>query len=381
LRLRLLVTGGGTGGHVYPALAIVGAVREEVPDLDVLYVGTTGGFEADIVPRTGLPFRSIPSGGIVGKRLLGAFSGAAAALRGVFAARAVIREFRPHVVVGTGGYVSGPVALAARLERVPLVIHESDAFPGLTNRLASRWAAAVGVPFAEAKKYFPARAPVVVTGNPIRRSVVEMTAEEGRRILRLPDDARLIYIVGGSRGAQVLNQAAAGALPGWLALPGVRVLFVTGTRYHGDTVRVLETSGVLPGEDDRLTVIPYLQRAEAAFAAAEVVVTRAGASTLAELTARGVPAVIIPSPNVTHNHQDYNAGVLEKAGAARVIRENELSSEVLAKAVSLILEDGELRERMRQAARSIGRPDAASDLARLVLDAARGGRARRDPGA
>jgi len=269
--------------------------------------------------------------------------------------------------------VSGPVALAARLERVPLVIHESDVFPGLTNRLASRWATAVGVPFEEARKYFPPGARVVVTGNPIRRTVVELSEEEGRRILGLPRYGRLVYVVGGSRGARALNQAAALALPAWLALPGVTVIFVTGSRYHEETLSALEASGLVRRHDERLRVVPYLQRADAAFAVAEVAVTRAGASTLAELTARGVPAVIVPSPNVTHQHQDYNAGVLEKAGAARVIRESELTGEGLAGAVAAILKDEGLRERMRRAARGLGRPQAAADLARLVLKAARRG--------
>jgi len=369
--LRLLVTGGGTGGHIYPALAVARAVERLEPGTETLYLGTADGLEAGIVPKEGVPFEAIPSRGMVGKGLLGAPGAALAALRGVRAARRVIRRFRPDVVLGTGGYVSGPVALAARFARVPLVLHEQNAFPGVTNRLASRWASAVTVPYAEARQHFPRGARVVVTGNPVRGEVVEAIPEEARRALGLPASGLVIYLVGGSRGARVLNEAIVAALPGWLARGDVSVVFSTGERYYAETVRALARAGIALADGGKVIAVPYLHRADAALAAADVVVTRAGGATLAEIAARGVPAVIVPSPNVTHNHQEYNARVLGKAGAAKVILEADLDGRSLGKAVAEILSQPQLRERMRRASLGLGRPNAAADIARLVVAAAR----------
>lgn len=372
--MRLVVSGGGTGGHIYPALAVAVAVRELEPGSEVLYVGTADGLEADIVPREGLPFRAIPSRGLIGRGPLGAPGAGLTAVRGVVAARRIVGSFRPDAILGTGGYVSGPVALAALLCRVPLVIHEQNVFPGVTNRLAARWAAAVAVPFADARRHFPRGVRVVVTGNPVRRAVLETSAEEGRRVLGLAPGGRLLYLVGGSRGARVLNEAAIAALPGWLRRPEVRVVFSAGERYYADTVKALERKGLRPRDDGRLLLVPYLERADAALAAADLVVTRAGGTTLAEVTARGVPAVIVPSPNVTHNHQEYNARVLARAGAARVILEADLTGAVLEKEVADLLERPELLARMRRASLGLGQPQAAAEIAKLLLRAARGPR-------
>jgi len=375
--LRLLVSGGGTGGHIYPALAITEAVRRVRPGTDVLYLGTREGLEASIVPQAGLRFEAIPSRGMVGKGPLRAPGAIWAALQGLLAARRIIRRFRPDVVVGTGGYVSGPVGLAAFLGRVPLVIHEQNVFPGVTNRWVSRWAVAVAVPFADARRYFPRSANVVVTGNPVRATVTEMTPAEGRRVLGLPDEGLVVYLVGGSRGARVFNEAITRAMPGWLSRPGLRAVFATGERYFEETRQALASAGIVPSDGGKITLVPYLHRADAALAAADVVVTRAGGTTLAEVTARGLPAVIVPSPNVTHNHQDYNARVLGRAGAAVVIREAELTGEVLERAVSEILASPALREEMRRASLALGRSGAAEEIARLVLAAAESAPGRR----
>ncbi len=366
--MRLLVTGGGTGGHIYPALAVAKAVQRLQPGTEVLYLGTADGLEAGIVPKEGLPFMAIPSRGLVGKGILGAPGAAVAAVKGVLAARRIIGRFRPNAALGTGGYVTGPVAVAARLAKVPLILHEQNVFPGVTNRLASRWAAAVTVPHAASRQYFPSRARVVVTGNPVRSAVVEATPEGGRQVLGLPVGGLVLYLVGGSRGAKALNEAIVTSLPGWLGRGDVRAVFATGERYYEETVAALARAGLTPGES--LLVVPYLHRADAAMAAADLVVTRAGGGTLAEVTARGVPAVIVPSPNVTHNHQEYNARVLEKAGAAKVILEKDLGGSRLEKSVAALLENPDLRERMRRASRSLGRPKAAEEIAKQVIASA-----------
>ncbi|MCL6581808.1 MAG: undecaprenyldiphospho-muramoylpentapeptide beta-N-acetylglucosaminyltransferase [Firmicutes bacterium] len=377
--MRLIVCGGGTGGHVYPALAILRAVQELQPATEVLYVGTAGGLEAGIVGGEGLPFEAVPSGGIVGKGPLAAVGAGLAAARGVLAAVRILRRFRADVVLGTGGYAAGPVALAARLCGVPLVLHEQNAFPGVTNRVASRWAYAVAVPFAEARSHFPRGARVVVTGNPVRRSILETTAEEGRRVLGVPPRGSVLYVVGGSRGAQVLNRAFLEALPGLLGVGGLSIVFSTGRRYYDEVRAGLASRGLAAGPTGSggvLVVVPYVERADAALAAADLIVTRGGGTTLAEVTARGVPAVIVPSPNVTHNHQEFNARVLARAGAATVLLERELDGPALERVLKELLGSPETLRAMREASRRLGRPEAARDIARLVLRAA-GCRARR----
>jgi len=370
--LRLVVTGGGTGGHVYPALAVARAIVRLRPGTEVLYLGTLDGLEAGIVPREGFCFEAVPSRGMVGKGLAGLPSAGLTVLRGVRAAGRIIRRFRPDVVLGTGGYVTGPVAVAARLTGVPLVLHEGNAFPGLTNRIAARWAAAVTVPFEQARRHFPRRAKVFVTGNPIREEILATTPEEGRRVLGLPAAAKVVYLVGGSRGARVLNEAVVAALPDWLAELDVWAVFVTGQRYYDEVMTALDKAGIRAGAPGKVIAVPYLHRADAALAAADVVVTRAGGTTLAEVTARGIPAVVIPSPNVTFNHQEYNARVLERAGAAKVILEKDLNGPALSRVVRRLLTDPELRDRMHRASLKLGRPKAAEAIARVVISAAEG---------
>lgn len=268
-----------------------------------------------------------------------------------------MRRFRPQVVVGTGGYVSGPVLLSAILLGIPTALQEQNVVPGFTNRILSPWVGRVFLPHEEARAHFPARARCRVTGNPLRPEILSVKREEARRSLGLSPDEVFLVIFAGSRGSATLNDVFLAALPRLLALPRLRLLWATG-RQHYEHVR----SRIRDGAAERLEVKPYIEAMAIPLAAADLAITRAGATTVSELAALGVPAILIPSPYVAHNEQEENARPLVESGGALMIRERELSVEKLVGAVEALVGDPERRKAMAKAARQKGRPRALEDI-------------------
>ncbi|MFZ5827058.1 MAG: undecaprenyldiphospho-muramoylpentapeptide beta-N-acetylglucosaminyltransferase [Bacillota bacterium] len=357
--MRYLITGGGSGGHIYPALSIAEALRHLDPEADVLYVGTANSREAEVVPRAGLPFAVINSGRLINLGLAQKIKGGLQALKGVLDAIVHIRRFRPDVVVGTGGFVSGPVLLAAKLTGRPVVIQEQNAFPGVTNRIAARWARAVFVPYEEAKAHFPKGTRLIMAGNPVRPEVAAATREEGRKAFAIGEAEKVLVIMGGSGGARDFNRAAADAVM-LLDEPSLRVLHITGERYYEQTKEQY-------GERENVTVLPYVHNMPEAYAAADAGLFRAGALTLAEIQVRALPSVLIPSPNVTHNHQEWNARTLEKRGAAIVLREEGITPIKLAEALTQVLNDREKASQISKALEALAQPEAAKEIAQKIM--------------
>lgn len=366
--MRYLLAGGGTGGHIYPALTIAAALKELDSQAEVLYVGTQTGREAAVVPREGIPFATISSAGLVNLSLVQKLQGGLKAAKGLLDSLGHIRRFRPDVVIGTGGFVSGPVLLAARLAGRPVVIQEQNAFPGVTNRIAARWAEAVFVPYAEARPLFPAGARLRLVGNPVRPEVAAAIRAEGRRVFGYTDADQVLLVMGGSGGARDFHRAVVDAVNRLSDMAGLKVLHVTGERY---LEQVRGDYGDRPGT----TILPYLHNMPEAYAAADVGVFRAGAITLAEVTIRGLPAVLVPSPNVTHNHQEWNARTLEQRGAALVVRESQLSPDRLADAVRSAFSPNQSLL-MRTALLALAQPDAARTIAEGINEIARRKRGR-----
>ncbi len=362
--MRLLISGGGTGGHIYPALAIVRALKTLDSDLQVLYVGTRRGLEADLVTREGLAFEAIDAAGVMRKTPWQAARGTWLAARGLSQSLGLVRRFHPDVAVGTGGYVSGPVILAAWLLGVRTAIQEQNAIPGFTNRVLARLVDRVFLPFPEARRHFGRRARTRVTGNPLRPEVLSTRTEDARRRLGIAAASQVLFVFGGSRGAESIHRAMPEALAALLRRPSLLVLYVTGQAYHAEVLARLRERGLVRGE---LRVMPYLHEVADALAAADLAVVRAGAMTVSELLARGLPAIVVPSPNVANNHQEANARVLQRAGAAMVIRDARLTGPGLAAAVEELLDDPQRRARMAEAARVLGRPDAGDLIAREIL--------------
>lgn len=369
-QLRFVVTGGGTGGHIYPALAIARGLKEKYPGAEILYIGRAGGLEADLVPRAGFPFRSIQVAGLKRRPTPANLLAVWQAGRGLLTARRILKEFKPAVVVGTGGYVCGPVVLAAALQGIATLIHEQNALPGLTNRLLAPLVDCVALTFAEGRRYFPRRARLTVTGLPVRPEVLSCCREEARRVLGIPPGARMILSFGGSQGAASINKAMVEVLQAFAGRTDMCFLHVTGPAHYQDFLNHLPERGLGAPENGNITIVPYLYDMPRALAAADVAVCRAGAATLAELTVLGLPAVLIPYPFASGNHQEFNARSLEKKGAALVIKDRELSGQLLTRCLEVILSRPEKLAAMAGACRSLGRPRALQDILDLVAELA-----------
>jgi UDP-N-acetylglucosamine--N-acetylmuramyl-(pentapeptide) pyrophosphoryl-undecaprenol N-acetylglucosamine transferase len=364
--MRVVLTGGGTGGHIYPALAVAREVSRQEPQAAFLYIGSKHGLEAQLVPRTEIPFQSVEISGLKRKLSFDNLKTLWKFIRAVADAKKMIREFKPDVVVGTGGYVCGPVVYAAAKLGIPTMIHEQNVVPGLTNKFLSRSASKVAVSFAESVGLFPA-SKTVLTGNPRATEVMHGNAEAGRRFLGVDKDKQIVLIFGGSRGARAINEAVLSMVHQMDQYSDTHFVYVTGDVHFEKISEQLSELGDLPGN---LSVHAFVHNMPDVLAATHLLVGRAGASTLAEITALGVPAILIPSPYVTNNHQEKNARGLERAGAARVIVERELTGMSLQKCLSEILSDKELWKQMRENSLTLGMPRAATEMVRQLKEIA-----------
>jgi len=367
--VRIIFTGGGTGGHIYPALTLAEGLQEMDDNNSLLFVGTARGLERELVPRAGFPLRTITVSGLERRLSWRTFLTFARLGKGLWQAYRILREFRPQVVVGTGGYVCVPVVFVAACLGIPTLIHEQNVLPGLANRYLSRYATVVAASYGESRRYFARARRFVVTGNPVREEIVQLSREEGRARLGIEEDKRLLLVFGGSRGARPINDALLAALPELLAWPELITCFITGKEDYEYVCQSL--AGGIGGEKQGNIIIkPYLHDMPAGLAAADLVIARAGATTLAELTARGVPAILIPSPYVTGNHQEHNARLLEREGAALVIRERDLAAGSLAKQVRKLLQDPARLQLMAEKSRSLGQRQARDLLLSLIYELA-----------
>jgi len=360
--VRLIVTGGGTGGHVFPGIAVAAAVRRLAPDAEILFVGTAHGLEAKAVPEAGFDFRAIPAHGLLGNRLVRLPSIAWTTARGLVRALAIVRRFRPDVLFATGGYVSGPVALAGRLLGRPLVLQEQNSIPGLTNRWLARFAREVHLSDPAARPFFTKRGNLKLSGNPIRREVLQGDPAAARREFDLQPGHVTILVLGGSQGARSINRAVVGAVRA-LAEKRRDVQFIvqTGRRDHRWVARRLE------GVSVPVRVRPFIARMGDAYSLADLVVSRAGATTLAEIAGCGRASILVPFPHATHNHQEHNARSFVEVGAASMILDRDLNGARLAAEVAKLIDTPrKLREMSTNALRR-ARPQAAEKIAAALL--------------
>jgi UDP-N-acetylglucosamine--N-acetylmuramyl-(pentapeptide) pyrophosphoryl-undecaprenol N-acetylglucosamine transferase len=350
--VKVVIAGGGTGGHVFPGVAIAEELRARDPGAAITVVGTARGLEARVLPAAGWPLELIDVSGLKTVGVAAALRGAARLPRALWQARRLVRRLAPDCVVGVGGYASGPVVLAARLAGVPTAVCEQNSIPGVTNRILGRVARAVFVAFDDSTRFFPARK-VAVVGNPVRRDLVHR--------LLAPAPARTdalvhVLVCGGSQGAVAVNELASAAL---IALAGERPLAIvhqTGARDRDATAARYAAAGVAA------EVHPFITDMASAYLAADLVVGRAGATTVAELALAGKPAVLIPYPHAADNHQELNARAMAEAGAALMLRQAELTAATLADALRPIVSDPARRATMAAAMRRFARPDAAARI-------------------
>ena len=360
-----VLTGGGTAGHINPALALAEALQDE--GWEVRYAGTPGGVEARLVPQAGIGFTPFEAAGFNRSHpttLPKALLTLAASTR---KAKAWLAEIKPDAVVGFGGYVSIPVGRAATQLGIPLVLHEQNSVMGLANKQLAPKAACTCLTY-EGTTRVPASATVRVTGNPVRKSVFAATREEGRRAFNIPEDALMLLVTGGSLGARHINQAMTALKDRLLAYDKLYVVHVCGPKEY-DTVR--EALGLNPEEAKRWHVYGYTNQMGLAMAACDAIVSRAGATSLAEIAARAIPALLVPFPYATEDHQTTNAKSCVEAGAAFMLPDESVESERFAELLCQLIEDAGLRERMAQAARAQKAQDACGLLREAVEQAAK----------
>ena len=353
MSVSLVVAGGGTGGHLFPGVAVARELMARVPAATVTFVGTAAGIEARVIPREGLTLDTIRSAGLKGKSPAALLRGLLLLPLSALDAWQVISRRRPSVVIGVGGYSSGPVVALAALRGVPTLLMEQNATPGLTNRLLARVVRAAAVTYEESLATFGRKA--FVSGNPVRP---EFFAPDVRDAA--PGRTRVL-VFGGSQGAHAINVAMAEAASALAVAPGVEVTHQTGERDLSMVREAYAAAGLAA------RVEPFLYEMDREMRAADVIVCRAGATTLAELTAAGRAAILIPLPTATDDHQRKNADALVRQGAARVIDQRELTGARLAEDVLAVARDAGARERMAAAARGLARPDAARVIVDKVL--------------
>jgi UDP-N-acetylglucosamine--N-acetylmuramyl-(pentapeptide) pyrophosphoryl-undecaprenol N-acetylglucosamine transferase len=350
-----MIAGGGTGGHIYPAIAIAQEFVRRGPGRRAVFVGTPYGLEKTIVPKAGFPLEFISVGGLKGKGPLDLVKNLARLPFGLVQAFLVIGKHRPNVVLGVGGYSSGPVLLAAKLRGVPTAIHEQNAFPGLANRSVARFVTAVAVAFAEAAPRLK-RSDAVVTGNPIRKEFFEI----GRQ--PTTDNRQRLLIFGGSQGSHVLNEAMTGALLFLARLKDrMDIVHQTGPKEVDEVRAAYKTSAFADAR-----VVPYLDPIVNEIAAATLVVCRAGAMSIGDVAAVGRAAILVPFAAAADNHQEPNARMVERAGGAIVITESQLTPEKLASAITEVINDPQRAARMGAAARTLVSPEATRKIVELL---------------
>lgn len=358
--MRILVSGGGTGGHIYPAIAFIKEVKKYHPDAEFLYIGTEKGLEKSIVKRENIPFKSIKITGFKRKLSFENVKTIVRFIKGTALSKKYIREFKPDVVLGTGGYVCGPVVYAAAKQKIPTIIHEQNSVPGLTNKFLSKYVDKVALCFEEAGQYFP-KEKIVLTGNPRASEVIGNDGKRGRQSVGLDPAKKAVLIVGGSRGAKPINDAFIEVLP-QVSEKEYQVLYVTGDVHYENVLREVKKVG----SPENVIIKPFIHNMPEVLAGIDLIVARAGATTLAEITALGIPSILIPSPYVTNNHQEKNARALGNNGAAIVILERDMSGTVLLQEIDKILLNEETLTQMKRASAQLGIPTAAKNLLNVM---------------
>lgn len=363
--MKILVSGGGTAGHINPAIAIAKRMQREY-DAEILFIGKKEGMEQTLVPKEGFRIEAIEVEGLIRKLTPKNFVVAAKYVKAIRDAKKVIKNFAPDVVVGTGGYVCAPVLSAAHSLKIPVLVHEQNVFPGMAVKMAARFAECVAISFDDTVKYVNERAKSVckLTGNPLRENMTELSYKEAREKLGIPEDVPFVVTVGGSLGATTINNALV-EIVNKLGKENIRILGGTGERFYESVKEKINT------EQENIEVLPYIYNMQDVLPAADLVISRSGAITVSELCALGRPSLLIPSPNVTHNHQEYNAKSIEDGGAAVMIPERDIRENIISDTVKELIFDKEKLKNMSENAKKLAITDGTKRICDIVKDLAK----------
>lgn len=361
--MNVIVSGGGTGGHIYPAISIANAFCKYVEDVEILYVGTKNGLESEVVPSSGYSFEGIEVKGFLRKITLENIKRIYLAWKATRDSMKIMKKFNPDVVIGTGGYVCGPVLRAAKKYGAFTVIHEQNSFPGLTNRILSKKADIIFLGSEKAREHFRVKNEVFFVGNPVRNKVFELTKEKAREMLGMTTDETMILSVGGSGGAESLNDAFLGALP-YLLEHNISFLHVTGKAHYEDfinSVKGYQFSKKQIFKSYEADILLYM-------AASDLVVCSAGATTLAEINAMGKASIVIPKSYTAENHQEYNARFMKEKNAGEYVLEKELNSDVLVDTIKKIVSNPSFRKELERNSRAMYPSNPAESIVKKIMD-------------
>lgn len=366
--MRVLFTCGGTAGHINPALGVAGRIRELIPESEILFVGAEGHMETELVPREGYPLETVRIEGfqrsLKPRMILKNLRTTGMLAEALGKSRRIIREFKPDVAVGTGGYVCYPVLRTAASMGIPTCVHESNAVPGLTTRLLESRVDRILVGLEESRGYYKDPSKVELTGTPVRVAFRDSDKARARRELGLPAEEPIVLAVFGSLGAGDVNRIMEDLIARMGEEPPFRLIYATGKRYYEEVSAALESRGL---HSPLVDLREYIYDMPKVMAAADVILCRAGASTISELTYLGKPAVIIPSPNVVNHHQEKNAAVLAEAGAAKMMVEGSFGADELYDSVLSLVSDPAALAAMHEASERMGVKDATDRITSIVL--------------
>ena len=363
--MKVVVTGGGSGGHVYPAIAIADKFREKDPDGEIIYIGYMDGFEKNAVPKAGYELREIDTRWVDRSNPKEIFLTVHHVRKGIKQAKKILKEFKPDVVIGTGGYVCFPVIFAAHRRGIPCYIHEQNAFPGLANRSLEKYVNKIFLGFEEGGEYFSDKSKLVTTGNPVRSAFFTADKAEARKKLGYSDKDFIVLSFGGSLGAEAINKLAMSLAEEMNGKEGQALIFGTGRRFYDKVMEELKERGVEPG--DNIRILNYIDDMDSCIAAADLIISRAGALSVAETLVSGKPSVLVPSPNVTGNHQYFNAKAVADKGGAILIEEKDIDPEAIKEIVRGFMKEPEKLEEMGKRAAELAQGSATDKIYEEII--------------
>jgi len=357
---RIIISGGGTGGHVFPAISIADAIKKLAPETDILFVGAENRLEMEKVPEAGYEIKGLPVAGLQRRLTMSNFSFPVKLIRSIWESKKIIKDFKPDIAVGVGGYASGPVLRTASRNNIPIVIQEQNSYAGLTNKLLSKKASRIFVAYEGMGKFFP-EDKIILTGNPVRQDILEIEKKrkEALEFFNLDSTRINILIIGGSLGSGTMNNSIIGNVE---EVPGnVQLMWQTGKYYYNDINERISSKNI-----KNVQYFPFIKRMDLAYAAADIIVSRAGAGTISELAIVGKPVILIPSPNVAEDHQTKNAMALVAGEAAIHIPDKEAVDE-LWDAMMVLADDKKTQKKLAENIKKLAKKDSAEQIAREIL--------------
>ncbi len=362
--MRAIIAAAGTGGHINPGIAIANKIKEKETNSEIIFIGTGRGLEKDLVPRAGYDLKTIDAYGIERKITIQNLKNLYATYKSINKAKEILKEFKPDVLIGTGGYICVPTVLAAKKLGIPVVLHESNAFPGIAVKLFKKKADKILVGFKDAKERLDNRENVVVTGNPIKIKKINFSKDEKNKIIKeagLNNNKPIVLVFGGSQGAKSINQSLIEIIVN-KKNKDYQIMWAAGPEQYKEIKDKLEEINIDINNIENVKIVPYIYNMEEIMNIADLVVCRSGAMTITEISVVGKPAIFIPFPYATENHQEYNARVLEGVGAAKIILNKDLNSEILGNTINEIVNDKSIIETMSKNANKVAMQNVEENI-------------------